>query len=99
MARIAARMLGEALEAFRDRDVERARAVARRDDEVDALHDAIHEELFSLMVKRPGVIAQATYLMWASHAVERVADLATNICERAVFVATGAMEEMNPLPE
>ena len=73
--------------------------MARRDDEVDALHDAIHEELFSLMVKRPGVIAQATYLMWASHAVERVSDLATNICERAVFVATGAMEEMNPLPE
>jgi len=98
MARLAAGMLSGALRAFSARDVGAAREVARRDDEVDALHDRIHQELFALMVGRPEVIRQATYLMWASHAVERVADLATNICERVVFVATGAMEELNPVP-
>lgn len=29
---------------------------------------------------------------------ERVADLVTNICELVVFVTTGAMEELNPVP-
>ncbi|MBC7099238.1 phosphate signaling complex protein PhoU [Candidatus Bipolaricaulota bacterium] len=98
MAKLAAGMLSGALRAFSARDVIAAREVARRDDEVDALHDRIHQELFALMVGRPEVIRQATYLMWASHAVERVADLATNICERVVFVATGVMEELNPVP-
>jgi len=98
MAKLAAGMLSGALRAFSARDVIAAREVARRDDEVDALHDRIHQELFALMVGQPEVIRQATYLMWASHAVERVADLATNICERVVFVATGVMEELNPVP-
>jgi phosphate uptake regulator len=30
-----------------------------------------------------------TYLLWVAHGLERIADRATNICERVVFVATG----------
>lgn len=96
MAELAAGMLREALQAFLARDAARARAVAARDDEVDALHDQVHRELFLLMIENPRTITQATYLMWASHGLERIADLVTNVCERVVFVATGTLEDLNP---
>ncbi|MCX7751170.1 MAG: phosphate signaling complex protein PhoU [Candidatus Bipolaricaulota bacterium] len=96
MAELAAGMVREALQAFRARDPARARAVASRDDEVDALHDQVHRELFLLMIENPRTITQATYLMWASHGLERIADLVTNVCERVVFVATGQLEDLNP---
>ncbi|MCS7240737.1 MAG: phosphate transport system regulatory protein PhoU, partial [Candidatus Bipolaricaulota bacterium] len=48
-----------------------------------------------LMIQEPRNITQATYLMWASHNLERFADLVTNICERVIFVVTGRMEELN----
>lgn len=98
MLDIALEMLEGALQAFLARDAESARRIALRDDEVDALHDQIHRELFLLMIENPRNVTQATYLMWASHGLERIADLATNICERVIFVVTGVMEELNLPP-
>lgn len=95
MAELAVAMLRGATEAFLNRDADAARRVASRDDEVDALHDQVHRELFLLMIENPRTITQATYLMWASHGLERIADLVTNVCERVVFVVTGAMEDLN----
>ncbi|HAZ30741.1 TPA: phosphate transport system regulatory protein PhoU [Candidatus Acetothermia bacterium] len=95
MADVVREMLTEALDAFVSRDEGAARRVASRDDEVDALHDQVHRELFLLMIQNPRNITQATYLMWASHGLERIADLVTNVCERVVFVAKGALEDLN----
>ncbi|MEN3009859.1 MAG: phosphate signaling complex protein PhoU [Candidatus Bipolaricaulaceae bacterium] len=95
MTELALGMLEGALDALRRRDAEAARRIALRDDEVDALHDQVHRELFLLMIQEPRNITQATYLMWASHNLERFADLVTNICERVIFVVTGRMEELN----
>ncbi|MDQ5852434.1 MAG: hypothetical protein M3380_10265 [Chloroflexota bacterium] len=33
----------------------------------------------------------ATYLLWAAHNLERIADRTVNIAERAAFIATGAL--------
>ncbi len=98
MADLVVAMLDEALGAFVRRDAAAARRAAARDDEVDELHDQVHRELFLLMIQNPSTISQATYLMWASHGLERIADLVTNVCERVVFVATGAMEDLNRSP-
>ncbi len=95
MTDIAITMLRDALQAFVRGDVEEARKIAMRDDEVDALHDQVHRELFLLMMQNPRNVTQATYLLWATHGLERIADLVTNICERVVFVVTGMMEELN----
>ena len=37
----------------------------------------------------------STPLLWAAHNLERIADRATNICERVVYLVTGRMEEIN----
>ena len=47
------------------------------------------------MIENPSVITRATYLIWASHNVERIADRATNIAESVVYLVTGTPGEMN----
>lgn len=89
-------MLADALDAFIRRDVEAARAIPRRDDEVDDLYNRIFRELLDLIVEnRQQNTDQATYLLWAAHNLERTADRVVNICERIVFMVTGQMVEMD----
>lgn len=88
-------MLRRALDAFVARDAESARQVAEEDDEVDVLYDQVYRELLSFMIEDPGTITRATYLLWAAHNLERIADRVTNVCERVDFLVTGHMREMN----
>ena len=39
----------------------------------------------------PQSIQRATYLLWAAHDLERIADRAANIAERVIFLMTGRM--------
>ena len=95
MADIATEMLRESLEAFKHRDVERARAIIDRDDEVDALYNQVDRELLTYMLNDPRTIERATYLIWVAHNLERIADRVTNVCERVVYLVTGKVEELN----
>ncbi|MDQ3549824.1 MAG: phosphate signaling complex protein PhoU [Chloroflexota bacterium] len=95
MADLARELLVEALETYTEMDAERARQVARRDDEVDRLYEQVYRELLTFMISDPRTITRATHLLWVAHNVERIADRVTNICERVVFVVTGQIEEMN----
>jgi phosphate transport system protein len=91
-------MLRRALDAFVDRDVEAAEAIAAEDDEVDALYQQVYRELLTIMLANPRTIDQATHLLWVAHNLERVADRVQNICERVVFVVTGRMRELSRGP-
>lgn len=95
MAEKSRRMIRSALDALIARDAEAARKIADEDDSVDALYDQVLRELFSFMIEDPRTITRATYLMWVAHNLERIADRATNICERVAFMVTGRMEEFN----
>lgn len=95
MADKAVEMLRRSLVAFINRDVEEARRICEEDDLVDGLYDQVYRELLTYMLQDPRNITRATYLLWVAHNLERIADRATNICERAVFLATGKMEELN----
>lgn len=87
-------MLQRSLEAFIDRDAEAARRICAEDDEVDHLYDQIVRELLTFMAEDPKTITRATRLIWVAHNLERCADRVTNICERAVFIVTGKLEEI-----
>ena len=95
MAEKARGMLRRSLDALVRRDVDLARQVIDDDDEVDFLHDQIYSELLGIMINDPTTISRATYLTWVAHNLERIADRATNICERVIFLATGSMTELN----
>jgi phosphate transport system protein len=89
MARRARRMLSDALDAFVRADGELGRAVCRADDQVDALHDSLFRILVTHMMEDPKTISAALELFLVSRNLERVADLATNIGEDAVYLAEG----------
>jgi phosphate transport system protein len=95
MAELSREMLRDSLDAFVRRDAAAAAAVAARDDAVDLLYDQVYHELLSFMIEDPGTIQRATWLLWTAHNLERIADRATNICERVVYLVTGKMEEID----
>lgn len=89
MARRARRMLGDALTAFVRGDGALGRAVCQADDAVDALHNSMFRILLTHMMADPHTINASLELLLVSRNLERVADLATNIGEDAVFLAEG----------
>jgi len=95
MADRAVAMLRDSLKAFIDHDVDAARQICNADDEVDRLQDSVYEECINAMIADPSTVQRNTYLIWAAHNLERIADRCTNICERVVYTATGHMDELN----
>lgn len=95
MGDMAVSMLKRALEAFMNRDADVVRQMSvdleKDDDAVDELYDTVRADLMELVKSGPENAERATYLMWAAHNVERVADRAMNIVERALYQATGEM--------
>jgi len=86
MAGIALGMLKESLDAFVNKETEKARAIVPRDKEVDALNRQLYRELSSYMSENPSTISRCLNLMTVSKSLERVADHATNIAEEVVYL-------------
>lgn len=95
MAELGRSMLRRSLDAFIRRDAVAAREIVAEDDQVDALYDQVYRELLTYMIEDPKLIQRATWLLWAAHNLERIADRATNICERVVYMATGQIEDLD----
>ena len=91
MADKASGMLKRSLDSLVRRDPILARQGCDDDDEVDNLYDQIYNDLIQLMISDPSTIQRATYLMWTAHDLERIADRATNIGERVIFLVTGQL--------
>ncbi len=89
MAALAQQMLKDSLDAFVNQDADLARAVCRRDDEVDQLNDQVYEELLDYMRRDPKTISRAVDLILIGRHLERVADHATNIAEDVYYLVRG----------
>ena len=89
MARRARQMLSDALDSFVRADGALGREVCRMDDQVDALHNSVFRVLLTHMMADPRTINPSLEVLLVSRNLERVADLATNIGEDAVFLAEG----------
>ena len=93
MGEMAGRMLRRSLESLISRDVDSALDVIKSDDEVDQIYEQVYRELLMFMIEDPGTVKRATYLLWVSHDLERIADRATNVAERAIYMVTGRVPE------
>ncbi|MGQ0813318.1 MAG: phosphate signaling complex protein PhoU [Gemmatimonadota bacterium] len=89
MARIAAEMLSDALNAFVLGDSALAREVVQRDDRVDDFHENNFRILLTHMMEDPRKISAGMDLFLVSGNIERIADLATNVAEEVVFFVEG----------
>ena len=89
MHEYAAMQLKDVLDAYAQRDVERARAVWVRDAELDALEDSVFRDLLTFMMEDPRNITFCTHLLFCSKNIERIGDHTTNIAETVVYLVTG----------
>jgi phosphate transport system protein len=96
MGELAAQLVGGVLRALVDVDVQAARDVAARDDEIDSLYHRTFDEVIALMRADPGNVERGARILFASHYIERIGDRVTNIAEDVVFLASGEIEDLNP---
>lgn len=89
MARRAKAMLADAIRAFNEGSGSVGREVCKADDAVDALHNSVFRVLLTHMMEDARKISPSLELLLVSRNLERVADLATNIGEDAVYLAEG----------
>jgi phosphate transport system protein len=89
MAKLAAEMVHDVLDAFAARDPEAALRVCERDRAVDDFYDSLFRLLVTFMMENPRSIGQAAHLLFIAKNLERVGDHATNVAEMVFFAATG----------
>ncbi|MDR7444357.1 MAG: phosphate signaling complex protein PhoU [Armatimonadota bacterium] len=95
MEQLVQEMLQEALQAFAQRDPQRAEALATKDDQVDDLRSQVFRELITYMMEDPRTISRALDLLLVAQHLERAADHVTNIAERVIYMVTGELRELN----
>ncbi|HEX2165590.1 MAG TPA: phosphate signaling complex protein PhoU [Longimicrobiales bacterium] len=96
MSRLATEMLADSLDAFVRGDAVSAVDVLKRDDRVDELHDNNFRILLTHMMEDPRKITAGMDLLLISGNLERIADLATNICEEVIFLVRGHSVKHHP---
>ena len=90
MNEVATELLKDVLDAYAQRDVERARMVWERDAELDALEDSVFRDLLTHMMEDPRNISFCAHLLFCSKNIERIGDHATNIAETVFYLVTGS---------
>lgn len=105
MAGMVETLVHQALDAFVRRDAELARSVRLADNAVDDLYACLSDELLGITMKVDSLreASQAFNLLFTARHLERIADHATNIAERVIYMVTGHMVSHQPpdapLPE
>jgi len=93
MGQKSSNMVKLSLDSLVNRDLVTAQVVLKDDDEIDALYEQVYRELLTFMIEDPKSIKRGTYLLWVAHDLERIADRATNIAERVIFLVTGRLAD------
>ena len=83
------RMLKDALDALVYRDATVAREVMRSDDAVDAMNAATFAKARTCIGAKPELVTYVLDCTTVSQALERIADIATNICEDVIYLEEG----------
>lgn len=82
-------MLVQSVEAFVNKDMNKAMAVIAHDDVVDNLFNKVKAELIAMIHEDVNAGEQASDLLMAAKYFERIGDHATNISEWVIFSITG----------
>ncbi|MBK1723308.1 phosphate signaling complex protein PhoU [Thiocystis violacea] len=89
-------MLDKTLSAFAAHGDESAiRAAVALEDQVDRQEHAFIDRVLDAMRSDADFVTTGTYLLWIVHNYERVADRATNVAERAIYVACGHTPDLD----
>ncbi len=89
MADLVLSQIKDVLDAYARRDVEKALAVWRGDEEIDAVNNSLFRELLTYMMEDPRNISLCIHLLFCAKNIERMGDHATNIAETVYYIVEG----------
>ena len=89
MNAVATELLKDVLDAYAQRDEERAREVWQRDVDLDELEDSVFRDVLTHMMEDPRNISFCAHLLFCSKNIERIGDHATNIAETVIYLVSG----------
>ncbi len=89
LGRAVSKMLKDAVDAFVERDVGKARQVLKDDDAVDDLYVQVFREMVSRMADKTQDVEIAVQMQSIAKYLERIGDHATNIGQHVVFLVRG----------
>ncbi|MEJ5230781.1 MAG: phosphate signaling complex protein PhoU [Geminicoccaceae bacterium] len=82
-------MVKDVLDAYVERNPDKATAVWHRDRDVDEQYTSLFRELVTYMLEDPRTISTCIDLLFIAKNLERIADHATNIAEKIVYIIHG----------
>jgi phosphate transport system protein len=89
MTELVLTQINEVLDSFARRDLAKALAVWRGDEEVDAVNNSLFRELLTYMMEDPRNISFCIHLLFCAKNIERMGDHATNIAETVYYMVEG----------
>ena len=89
MVELAQRQLKDVLDAYAELDADKALAVWRHDERIDAMYNSLFRELLTYMMEDPRNIGLCTHLLFGAKNIERVGDHTTNIAESIYYLVHG----------
>ena len=89
LSQLACERIKDSIDAFANRDAEKAASVWSRDQEIDDFYARIMRDIFSEMSGHPESIECGAHFMFIAKNLERVGDHATNIAEVIEFQLSG----------
>ena len=89
MGRLAQAMIKDILDAYVERDADKALLVWARDEELDEMYNSLFRELLTYMIEDPRNITPCTHLLFIAKNIERIGDHATNIAETVYYMVVG----------
>jgi phosphate transport system protein len=89
MGRQALSQVVAVLDAYSERDSQKARGVRMRDGAIDEMYNSLFRELLTYMMEDPRTIGLCTHLLFVAKNLERIGDHATNIAETVVYAIEG----------
>jgi phosphate transport system protein len=97
MANFAQLQIKDVLDAYVERDADKAYAVWERDAELDEMYSSLFRELLTYMMEDPRSIGSCTHLLFMAKNIERIGDHATNIAENLYYLVNGTpLNQLRP---
>jgi phosphate transport system protein len=82
-------MVKDMLDAYVERDADKALSVWLRDEELDEMYTSLFRELLTYMIEDARNITPCTHLLFMAKNLERIGDHTTNIAETLYFLVHG----------
>lgn len=95
LAKLVREQVRSCIQSFVDVNVQQAREICKKDDEIDHEYRNIFNEVVGLMTRDSASVPIATSLLFIAHDLERIGDRVTNICEDVIYMVSGEIEELN----